>query len=262
MLAGGSQAAPAAAPSAPADPNAWLPEKHRVLAADGALDLEASARKVAEAYTHAERRIGSGDVPPKTVDEYKVTVPEALAETIKADELAASAEFKGFLGKMHGLGLNQTQLDGVVGELLTRSEALRSGTATQSAEQCNAALSQTWPSPAVRSEQIGLAFKAFNAFAAEGDKDLMDEIGNNPVAIRLLAAVGKELQEDVPIVAGSPEANTWDDQLAAVTTHAGYMDRNHPEHSKLMARKEQLYNQRYGTKKQVLGGGVTFSMGR
>lgn len=240
-----------------------MPEKHRVLGADGkTLDIEASARKVAEAYAHAERRIGSGDVPPKSADEYKLTIPEALAEKIKPDELAASVEFQGFLGKMHSLGLNQTQLDGVLGELLTRSDALQSGGAQQSVQACHAALSETWPSPAIREQNLGLAFKAFNAFAADADKELMDEIGNSPVAIRLLAAVGKEMQEDVPVIPGSPEAASWDDKMTAIKANPGYMDRNHPEHGKLMAQKDQLFNQRYGTKKQVLGGGVTFTMGR
>lgn len=234
-----------------------------MLGADGAtVDFEASARKVAEAYSHAEKRIGSGDIPPKTADEYKVTVPEALAEVIKADELAASADFKGFLNKMHAAGLTQAQLDAVSAEMLTRSVALQEGAAQKSAEDCAADLAQTWPSAADRQQNIGHAYKAFQAFAAEGDKELMDQIGNNPIVVRLLAAVGKELQEDVPIIEGSPEARGWEDQLAEVKAHPGFMDRNHPEHAKLMARKDALFAQRYGTKKQVLGGGVTYSTAR
>lgn len=267
---GGAQttAAPAPAPAAsqtPADPIAAVPEKHRVLGADGKVDVQATLLKVSEAYCHAEKRIGSGDLPPKSADEYAVTVPEALAETIKADELKASEDFKGFLGKMHGLGLTQQQLDGVVGELLTRSAALQASAAPnpeQQAAECIAALAQTWPSPAIRQQQIGLAHKAFQAFAAEGDRDLIDQVGNNPIVVRLLAAVGKELQEDVPIIPGSPEAKSWDDKLAELQAHPGFMDRNHPEHKRLMEAKSALFAQRHGTKKQTLGGGIAISTAR
>lgn len=52
--------------------NDWLPEKYRTNKEDGSLDLEASSRKVADAYRSLETRLGSGDVAPKTVDEYNV----------------------------------------------------------------------------------------------------------------------------------------------------------------------------------------------
>ena len=237
-----------------------MPAKYVVKDAAGAVDQAATLAKWSEGHGHLERRMGSGDVPPKTAEEYKVTVPESLAETIKADELANSADFKGFLGKMHGLGLNQQQLDGVVGELLTRSAAKDQRSVEAQVSECAAALAQTWPSQAVREQNIGLAFKAFNAFADEGDRELMDQIGNNPIVVRLLAAVGKELQEDTPIVANSPEAKSWEDQVAELKSQPGYMDRNHPQHAQLMARQEALYAKRYGTKKQVLGGGATFTM--
>ena len=56
----------------PADPgdDSWLPEKHRVLDAEGKLDEAASARKLADAYRHLEGKLGSGDVPPKSAEEY------------------------------------------------------------------------------------------------------------------------------------------------------------------------------------------------
>lgn len=74
---------------------------------DNTLDLEASSRKLADAYTAAEKRIGSGDIPPKSAEEYTVTVPDAFKESFdpKADE-----GFKAFSGKMHALGLTQKQM--------------------------------------------------------------------------------------------------------------------------------------------------------
>jgi hypothetical protein len=40
--------------------NDWLPEKFRVMGEDGKLSIESSARKLAENYTHLEKRMGSG----------------------------------------------------------------------------------------------------------------------------------------------------------------------------------------------------------
>ena len=78
---GGDPSTPAA-PAAPAPTgsvldsgntgNDYIPEKYRTNKEDGTLDLEASSRKVAEAYKQLETRFGSGDVPPKTADEYAV----------------------------------------------------------------------------------------------------------------------------------------------------------------------------------------------
>jgi len=92
-------AAPSALTPPPAPPTEFIPEKFRVLGADGkALDIEASARKMAESYAHLEGRVGSGDVPPKTADDYAVTVPEQFKEhweendrskAFKAEALAA-----------------------------------------------------------------------------------------------------------------------------------------------------------------------------
>ena len=63
--------------------------------------MEATARKVAEAYTQAERRIGSGDVPPKTAAEYKVNVPEALASHFTAADLEKNAGFRSLIDGAH-----------------------------------------------------------------------------------------------------------------------------------------------------------------
>ena len=45
--------------------NDWIPEKFRVVGEDGKLSIESSARKLAENYSLLEKRMGSGDAPPK-----------------------------------------------------------------------------------------------------------------------------------------------------------------------------------------------------
>ena len=69
------QAVPASpAASAPAAPS--VPDKFLVKGQDGAIDHSATALKVAtEAYSNLERRLGSGEAPPASVDGYKINVP-------------------------------------------------------------------------------------------------------------------------------------------------------------------------------------------
>ncbi|WP_443701018.1 hypothetical protein [Pseudomonas sp.] len=57
----------------------FIPEKYRVVKEDGSLDLDQSSRKLAESYKHLETRLGSGDVPPKTADEYAVKLEGVVA---------------------------------------------------------------------------------------------------------------------------------------------------------------------------------------
>ncbi|MGY5427887.1 hypothetical protein ACWQ3V_26735, partial [Enterobacter cloacae] len=42
----------------------WLPEKYRVMGEDGKLNIEGSARKLADAHTSLEKRLGSVGTPP------------------------------------------------------------------------------------------------------------------------------------------------------------------------------------------------------
>src|SRR5690606_14417341 len=71
-------------PAATPEDGSWLPEKHRVLAEDGTVDEAASARKLADAYRHLEARLGSGDVPPKSAEDYALQVEGLDAEQIDA----------------------------------------------------------------------------------------------------------------------------------------------------------------------------------
>ena len=61
-----------------------IPEKYQVKKEDGSIDIEASSLKLAEAYGHLEKRLGSGDAPPKTAEELLATLegqglPQAVA---------------------------------------------------------------------------------------------------------------------------------------------------------------------------------------
>src|SRR5690606_40919240 len=120
---GGDPSTPAA-PAAPAPTSSvldsgntgtdYIPEKLRVMKEDGSLDQEASSRKVAEAYKHLETRFGSGDVPPKTPEEYAVKLEGV--EGFNWDEFKVDEGTQSFLKGAHAKGLTNDQVQYVIGE--------------------------------------------------------------------------------------------------------------------------------------------------
>ncbi|BCD83601.1 hypothetical protein PSm6_00080 [Pseudomonas solani] len=96
-------------------PQDFIPEKYRVTKDDGSLDLEQSSRKLAESYKHLETRMGSGDAPPKSFDEY---APKIEAEGFNWDEFKADEGSQSFLKGAHAKGLTNAQVEFVLGEYL------------------------------------------------------------------------------------------------------------------------------------------------
>lgn len=236
----------------------WMPEKHRVAKEDGSIDIDASARKVAEAYRHLEQKLGSGEAPPKTPDEYN---PKVEVEGFNFDEFKADPESQSFLKSAHAKGLTNDQVGFVIGEYLKRAPALVEGAAAMDTNAATAELKTTWANDADFNKNISSAYRAFNAFADEADKAKINEIGNNPIVIRLLANIGKELKEDEPVTQQQPvndgdfnvRSNELRKQLQELPLHD-------PKRKQIQAELDNLYNARYGTKQQMLGGGATITL--
>jgi len=236
----------------------WLPEKHRVVKEDGAVDIEASARKVAEAYSHAEKRIGSGDLPPKAADEYKVEVPEALKGEwdAEADEVIKELKEEALAN-----GLTQKQFDFMMGRYFQLLPAMAVATQELAVEQATTELQKVWKQPQEMTKNLQQAARAWEAYAPAGMDMNNPRYGNDPVLLQILAKIGAEMQEDAPPVQGAGVAPAnWDDQVASLRAHPGYADKNHPEHSKVMQQITALYEKKHGTKPQMLGGGATISL--
>lgn len=251
---GGDPVAPAAAPATPAAAatsllatastetpapgNDWLPEKFRVNNGD-ALDVEASARKLAESYAGLEKRVGSGDVPPKSADEYAVTVPDALKEAWQEDD-----RFKAFKTDALGAGLTQKQFDFVVGKYFNVMPELVQGAAQLDANKATEELRKTWATDSEFKANVGDALKAFEKFADPEDRARIDEIGNNPVVLRILAKVGKETQE----AGGIPQqgANTGADSVQDLMRSDAYLNSKHPDHKTTSQKVQAFYAKKYG----------------
>ena len=252
-------AAPAPAPAPAPEPSLladagqaasidWIPEKFRVNGADGKLDLTASAKKVEEHRSHLEKRLGAGDIPPKTADEYKLTLPEELKDAIKADD-PLLADFR---AKALAVGFTQAQFDTAIGEYLTRATQFVEQKDEASRSTCESSLREVWKTEDEYRAQISAGFRAVQTFAPNAEA-MLAKFGNDPEFVRFAAAIGKEIKEDRPPSEGTgvPPAD-FAVRAAALRDEIAKMPHHDPRRKQLQGEYDSLYAKAYGTR--VLGG--------
>ncbi len=227
-------------------PAEFIPEKLRVMKEDGTLDLDASSRKMADAYGGLEKRLGSGDAPPKTAAEYVVTVPDALKE---AFDPATDEGMQGFLAGALEQGLNQKQVDFVMSKYFEMAPILAAGAQQFDANTATAELKKTWATDADFSRNVRNAYVGANAAAQKAGINIDDVmrpggLGDNPQFLRLMAALGPEFSEDPG--AGSAGAVSQEDVTTLMTSEA-YTNTKHPEHGKVSAKVRAYYERKHGT---------------
>lgn len=239
LLAGGAAAAP----------NDFIPEKLRVMKEDGSLDMDASTRKMAEAYGALEKRIGGGDIPPKSADEYAVTVPDALKDAFdpKTDE-----GFKAFAGEMHELGLTQKQLDGVMKHYFDLAPKLVAGATVLDATAAKTQLEQVWASQGGFDHQVRNAYQGASVLAQKAGLSI-DEImaptglGNNVQFLRLMAAIAPEFAEDNSPGGTSMGGATNEEKITELMMSEAYKNPKHPEHEKVSTTVRAWFERKHGT---------------
>ena len=255
----GSTATPPATPPADsllatgAATNDYIPEKLRTLKEDGSLDLEASSRKVAEAYTQLEKRLGTGDVPPKSADEYAVKLEGV--EGFDWDEFKADESAQSFLKGAHAKGLTNDQVGYVIGEYLKAAPGLIGGAAQLTQQDCTAALKAAWGDDQAIRANVSASYRAAEAFASQGDAPgnfnaLMTKYGNDPDFIAFTANIGKELKEDSAINGGAP-VNEADFNIKAAELRAQLqaLPAHDPKRPGVQAQLDAMYEQKYNKPK-------------
>jgi hypothetical protein len=240
--AAGAAGQPAAA--APGDAGdggqpAAIPEKYIVKNEDGTTNWEASALKQAQGYTSLAQRLGAGEAPPKSPEDYAPELPQGMT----MDSLKADPMFAGFLKGAHAKGLNNGQVSYLLGEFQQRMQMLeqqRNDPGVAEAE-----LRKTWQTDQQMDQGLSNAARATAAFA--GDQDtlarLEKKFGNDPDYLRLMANIGKELGEDKPVGGlTSVETETRQSLMAS----EAYLNAKHPEHATVVAKVKALYAKQHG----------------
>lgn len=245
-------------PNAPADPPKppveRIPEKYQVKKDDGTLDPDASWAKMLDGHSALEKRLGAGDAPPATPEEYAPVVEGLDFEALKADP-----EYQGFLKAAHAKGLNNDTLSWVLGEYVKRAEA--GGPAAMSNDEFQAAMGEVWKEPGSYEKNMQAGLRAIRAFAPDATPEEIASLPNNPLLARVLAAVGAEVSEDRAVPFGDAQVSSWDSEVATLKASEAFNNASHADHQKAVDRMTALYNQRYGKSEQKLGAAATMRTG-
>lgn len=227
----------------------FIPEKYRVLKDDGTLDMDSSARKLAEAHGNLTKRMVDNGAPPAAATDYQVTVPDALKETM--GDLSQDKAFTEFRDQMHGLGLTQKQFEGVMSRYFELAPALAAGGVQVSAEQATAQLRQTWKDEGEFKKNVGLSYNAASKVAEAAGLSYDDiekaGLGNNPTFIRLMAAIGPEFSEDSLPNEARAAGFASEDEIKQLMASEANTNAKHPQHKATRARIDAYYARKYGT---------------
>lgn len=211
-------------PAQPADQapaTSWqdtVPEKFK---SNGEVNFEA----LTKSYLHLEQRLGSGDAPPASPDKYEMKLPEGLQ----------AEQFEGVRKSAHELGLSQKQLDGVMAQYFETIPQFIEQVSPNPAK-AEAALREVWQDSKEFNTNMGLANRAFKAYA--GNDISIDDIGNNPAAIKLLAKIGATLGEDNPV---NSAAILTGEKVTELMSSEAYSNPRHPQHKNVHAQVRAHY---------------------
>lgn len=232
-LVHGGAPAPAAAP---AEVEFAFAEKVLVKGADGAEDWKATATKAEQARQHLERRLGTGEAPPKDVTGYTFEVPEDLAGfELQGERVDA------FKAEALKQGVTPAQFKWMMDSYMKAAPDLMGGVVQMKASQAREALAQVW-----QGDELQTNLSASQRAVSAMPQDLQEatlELGTNPAFVRAMAWIGSQLGEDKGpgLTSAAPAAD-----VAVLQASEAYRNPRHPEHAKVSAQVRQHFERQYG----------------
>lgn len=208
-----------------------IPEKFKVVTEDGAVDYKATVAKMNESYSYLEKKVGTGEVAPKSADEYKIEREDFNFEDFKADESNQQ-----FLAEAHKHGITNKQLDFLLFEYDKRAVDLVSTSSQFDTDQTVQSLQAEWG--------FNYETNIFSAIKAARSAGLTDDqindpvIGNNPAIIKALSYFGSQMTEDKPINSGTAVKT----DVQSLMRSEAFFDSKHPEHKSVKAQVDAFYN--------------------
>ena len=208
-----------------------IPDKFKVTAEDGSVDYKATVAKMNESYSYLEKKVGTGEVAPKSVDEYKLEREDFDFEEFKADE-----SNKAFLTEAHKHGITNKQLDFLLSEYDKRAADLVSTSSQIDTDTTVQTLQSEW----------GDKYEAniFNAVKAARACGITDEqindplIGNNAAFIKMASYFGSQMTEDKPVSNGTP-VNV---DIQSLMRSEAFFNPKHPDHKSVKAQIDSYYD--------------------
>lgn len=189
-----------------------------------------------KSYGDLEGRIRDVGLPPKSADEYKFDAPAALKESgVEIDP----DRNKAFRDEAFKAGLTQKQFEFVMGKYYGSVEELVSHGERVDRANTMKALTEHFKTPEAVQENVKAAYAVFQAYADEEEMKHLFRVVNDPIAVRVLAKINKELQEDRGLGADSVlSAESVDELMAA---GGPYWDASHPQHARVKAKVTQHF---------------------
>lgn len=208
-----------------------IPDKFKVTAKDGSVDYKSTVAKLTESYSYLEKKVGTGDVAPKSADEYKIEREDFDFEEFKADE-----SNKSFLSEAHKQGITNKQLDFLIQEYDKRAVDLVSTSSQYDTDETVQSLQSEW----------GTHYESniFSAIKAARSAGLTEEqindpiIGNNVAIIKALSYFGSQLNEDKPITNGTAVST----DIQSLMRSESFFNSKHPDHKSVKAQIDSYYN--------------------
>ena len=208
-----------------------IPDKFKVTAEDGSVDYKATVAKLNESYSYLEKKVGTGEVAPKSVDEYKIEREDFSFDDFKADE-----SNKAFLEEAHKHGITNKQLDFLLNEYDKRAVDLVSNNSQFDTDSTVQTLQSEWGKE--YESNIFSAIRAAKSAGLTEDQINDPSIGNNVAAIKALAYFGSQIAEDKPINNGTP-VNV---DIQSLMRSEAFFDPKHPDHKSVKAQIDSYYN--------------------
>lgn len=218
-----------------------FPEKFQVKAGDD-VDFDASVRKLGEAYTNLEKRFGAGEARPADVSGYKFD--ESFGEGFQ-DAFTKDPNGAKWLEQAHELGLNNAQVNFFIKEMIAAQPTQAEQTTGYTPQQAQAELAKVWTEPGVMQSNMNAADRAARSLLKNDYQPFLHRYGNDPIIIKLLAAVGSEMSEDSLRLAGQPtlSAESIDDLM----TSEAYTNDKHPDHRRVAKQVSDYFKRTAGT---------------
>lgn len=208
-----------------------IPDKFKVTAEDGSVDYKATVAKMNESYSYLEKKVGTGEVAPKSVDEYKIECEDFSFDDFKADE-----SNKAFLEEAHKHGITNKQLDFLLSEYDKRAVDLVSNNSQFDTDSTVQTLQSEWGKEF--ESNIFSAIRAAKSAGLTEDQINDPSIGNNVAVIKALAYFGSQIAEDKPINNGTP-VNV---DIQSLMRSEAFFDYKHPNHKSVKAQIDAYYD--------------------
>jgi hypothetical protein len=209
-----------------------IPDKFKVIdESTGTVDYKATLAKMNESYTGLEKRIGTGDVAPKTVDEYKIEREDFDFTEFKADE-----SNKEFLTEAHKHGITSKQLDFLLSEYDKRAVDLVSTSSQMDTDTVVTTLQSEWGDN--YQSNIFNAIKAAKSAGITDDQINDPMVGNNLALIKLAAHFGSQMTEDKPVNNGTAVS----EDITSLMRSEAFFNSRHPDHKATKARIDAHYD--------------------